>query len=267
MVPWRQTFAVFGFVCWRTTVGRADLAKISISSRIDNGIFLASRMFLAQCSLWRKTQITATKCHWSLDLRHEKKKNAYLSWPNAYHSWPNAYHSWPNAYHSWPNAYHSWPNAYLSWPNAYHSWPNAYHSWPNAYHSWPNAYHSWPDLVNWNQLSEWSLNLPFLFSPQWIRPTNAQLTIHHVRCGQMTRNCFTSKVMCDIMFNYTFGTLGCFPFVILYSRKFSSAINFVKSDRQAVRQKCSFVKRRSFALNDSWPKGLPAGQFVLPKGH
>ena len=32
---------------------------------------------------------------------------------------------------------------------------------------------------------------------------------------------------------------------ILYSRKFSSAKNFVKSDRQAVRQEFIFVERRS----------------------
>ena len=32
---------------------------------------------------------------------------------------------------------------------------------------------------------------------------------------------------------------------ILYRRKFSSAKNFVKSDRQAVRQKIIFVKSRS----------------------
>ena len=34
-------------------------------------------------------------------------------------------------------------------------------------------------------------------------------------------------------------------FQILYSKKFSSAKNFVKSDRQAVRQEFIFVKRRS----------------------
>ena len=43
---------------------------------------------------------------------------------------------------------------------------------------------------------------------------------------------------------------------VLYSKKFSSAKNFVKSDRQAVRQEYIFVKRRSSLVCSSVVRSL-----------